>query len=411
MKDNTEKNIKVCLLTLGAYPVPATEGGAVETLVEIMAENYQSGDFECSLDIISKYFKSAEKQTYKYEKVNFRFIKYSSVALKLYKQIKRVVRKIFGFTPVRLAPYFSKALKLIRKEKYDIVIVENGMYFVEPLKKYCNSSVIFHLHNDFSNFEGQNPEVLVRNADMIITVSDYVSNKVKKSVECDYPVVTVKNVIDTAHFSEDLHKRQEAKNIRETYGFSKDDVVCLFVGRLIPEKGIHLLLDAIEKIDDSGIKLLVVGGTAFRDSRRTEFEEKLYSKAKKLGSRVAFTGYVDYKDIPSYYHACDIVVFPSQWEEAAGLVVLEAQSAGKPVIIAQSGGMPEYVCEKSAIIVEKGCDFTDNLVKAINTLSSSCDLRKKMGNSGISFSEKYDKEGYFNEIIKAIEKTLFRNKG
>ena len=64
--------------------------------------------------------------------------------------------------------------------------------------------------------------------------------------------------------------------MRKKLGYRDDDVVCIFVGRLIPEKGIDILIDAIKDTDDK-IKLLVVGGTAFSDSSKNEFSEKLYS--------------------------------------------------------------------------------------------------------------------------------------
>ncbi|MBQ7902039.1 MAG: glycosyltransferase family 4 protein [Clostridia bacterium] len=401
-----ENKLKICLLTFGAYPVPATEGGAVENLVEIMADNYQQGKYECCMDIVSKYSEPARQQSANYPKVKFHFIQYTRTAMKLYKFIRRIVNKLFGFVPVRMDPYFSKALDIIRKNKYDVVIVENGTYFVQALKRHCSSRIVFHLHNDFGSIEAQKPAKLVKNSDMMIAVSDYVAGNVRNTSECNYPVVTVKNVIDTRRFIADAQKTDRAKSIRKKYGFSDDDVVCLFSGRLIPEKGIHLLIDALSGIADSRIKLLVVGGTSFSDSYKTDYEQKLLDMAEKLGDRVVFTGYVDYGDIPAYYHACDIAVFPSQCPEAAGLVVLEAQSAGKPVIIANAGGMPEYVCNESAIVVPRGRNFTHKLAAAISTLSDSAELRVRMGNAGAAFAAQYDKKGYFDEILKATVTTL-----
>ncbi len=390
---------------MDSYPVPATKGGAVENLVEMMVEDYQDGNYSHSLDIISVHEDLAKKRSEIYPKVGFHFIGYSKTAKNVYKVIRRFSRKLFSFTPVELDPYFSKALRIIRKNKYDAVIVENGMYFVRPLKKHTNIPVIVHFHNDFANFPTQNPEKLMRDADMMITVSDFVTGNVKRYRECNYPVVTVKNVIDTLKFKGNDEFFAKASQIRSEYGFAEDDIVCLFAGRLTPEKGIHLLIDAISKTPEK-VKLLVVGGTAFSDSTENEFERELFEMAKKLGDRIKFTGYVDYKRIPEYYHACDIAVFPSQWNEAAGLVVIEAQSCKKPVIISRTGGMPEYVCKDSAIIIDKGDNFVRDFADAITELSYNPNLRRQMGDAGFKYASLFDKKGYFDAVIGAITENI-----
>ncbi len=403
--DILKNGIKICILTVGAYPVPATKGGAVENLVEMMAENYQTGDYSCSLDIISVHSDTAKKRAELYPKVNFHFIKYPKAAKKMYKFIKRVWRKLFSVTPTELDSYFLKALRIIRKNKYDAVIVENGMYFIRPLKRYTNIPVIVHFHNGFDTIAAQKPEKLMKDSDMMITVSEFVAENVKSTPECNYPVVTVKNVIDTLQFEENDVIKAKAAQIRREFGFKEDDVVCLFAGRLDPGKGVHLLIDAISKTPEN-VKLLVVGGTAFSDSVTNEFERRLLESAKHLGDRVKFTGYVDYKSIPWYYHACDIAVFPSQWDEAAGLVVLEAQSCQKPVIISQAGGMPEYVCEDSAIIIDKGDNFVVELADAINELSCNQHLRCQMGKAGLRYASLFDKKGYLDKVLSGITETL-----
>ncbi len=402
-----EKNrfVKLCLLTMGAYPVPATEGGAVETLVEWMAETYQKGCFSCSLDIISKDAVPARERAARYGKVAFHFIRYPAIAMKGYRILKRVVRKLSGATPVRCNPYFSQALRLIRKNRYDVVVVENAIWYVRPLKQHCSSRVILHLHNDAADLAGTLGAALARQADGIMAVSDFVAGKLRR--EPGMPqVVTVKNAIDIPSFWGDTATKRQAERIRRKFGFSPDDVVCLFVGRLIPEKGIDALIDAVGKLDGCHIKLLVVGGAAFRDSGQTDFAASLYRKAETLGGRVAFAGYVEYQKLPPYYHACDIAVFPSQCNEAAGLVVLEAQSAGKPVVIARSGGMPEYVCGVSAQIVETGAGFSDRLADALRAIGSSQPLRRRMGAAGAAYAAEFDKSGYFAKILDAIEQMI-----
>jgi len=172
------------------------------------------------------------------------------------------------------------------------------------------------------------------------------------------------------------------------------------VGRLIPEKGIDILIDAIKDTDDK-IKLLVVGGTAFSDSSKNEFSEKLYKKAEGFEHKIKFTGYTDFKNLPDYYSAADFAVFPSQCPEAAGLVLIEAQSASKPVIVTKVGGMCEYVSEKSGITVDNGEKLLRELKSAITEFCISEEKRKEMGKNAKIFAENFDKKGYINKIVQS----------
>ena len=394
--------MNICILTPGAYPVPATGGGAVEGLVEKMADNYEQGCSAYSLSVISKYESGAKALSENYHKMKFHYVKCSPISMGIYQFVKKAIRKIFGVTIIRLNPYFAKALRHIKQNNYDIVIVENAPRFVAPLKKYCKSRIVFHLHNDFSTFDGQYPERLLKDADMVITVSDYVTSTTTEAMNGKMPVVTVRNVIDVSAYKKNESVINRAYEIRQKYHFSENDTVCLYMGRLVPEKGVLQLIEAVNQIADEHVKLLVVGGSAFSDSSVTEFEKNLFATAKQAGDRIAFTGFVSPRETSAYYHAADIAVFPSQCEEAAGLVVLEAQGAGKPVIITDSGGMPEYVCSESALCVERGEDFSKRLKDAIITLHESQQLRQKMGTAGEKLAEDYDKSGYLDNIINAV---------
>lgn len=398
-------NPKICILTAGAYPVPATKGGAAENMVEIMAENLNADDCGCSVDIISCYNRQAERESDIYENVRFYFIKYSRTAMKAYNFLRRVTKKLFNYSPVMLNPYFAKALKIIRKNKYDAVIVENAPRFAEPLKKYTDAKVVFHLHNDFEKWCTGQRGKHIEKSDMIMAVSDFVADGVIRLT--GHPnVVTVKNVIDIKQFASNRIIDKNADNLRQKLGFKPDDVVCCFVGRLIPEKGIHRLLDAIAKTTNPHIKLLVVGGNAYGDSQKTEFEEKLYEKAEKIKDKIVFVGYVNHDELPAYYRACDIAVFPSLWKEAAGLVVIEAQAAGKPVIISKTGGMPEYVSQESAVVIEKGRGYSDRFAQAVDMLAYYEDVRNEMGRAGAEYAKQFDKNGYFNKISEHIKTVL-----
>lgn len=393
---------KICFLTSGQYPVPATEGGAVENLVEMLLADYQNRMKDCYVEVISLYSPKAQKVAkLKYKKINFSFIKVDLVHMKIYTFTKRVFKKIFKIDPVLFSSYFTRAVRIIKKNDYDIVVIENKPQFVVPLRRQYKGKIVLHLHNDTVNSQTDFTDKVLKNVDLVLTVSDYIKSRVEEINKEFKPVVTLHNIVDT-----DFFKRESALsdvNIRQKYGFLEDDIVLLYVGRLVPDKGIDKLIDAMEQVENEKVKLIIVGGSAYSDSVETTYVSILKEKADKLNGKVKFSGYVDYGNIPAFYYMCDIAVFPSQWEEPAGLVVVEAQACGKPVIISNSGGMSEFVSNDSAIVVLRGEKFVDEMASVIELLSDDAAKRENMGTAGKKVAEMFNKEGYFERFYEQLE--------
>ena len=112
-----------------------------------------------------------------------------------------------------------------------------------------------------------------------------------------------------------------------------------YVGRLVTEKGIPVLLEAAKKLRDDGFSfhLALIGDGAER--------ENLESEARRLGlqDRTTFTGYLTGAAFEEAVRALRVVVMPSQWEETAGLAVMEKMMRGGLVVVADIGGLSEVV--------------------------------------------------------------------
>ncbi len=114
--------------------------------------------------------------------------------------------------------------------------------------------------------------------------------------------------------------------------------IVYYMGRLVPEKGVQVLIDAIPKI------LQYQPNTKFVIAGTGPFEGELKQKADQRGvaHRIYFTGYVDDKTRNSLYHFADVAVFPSLYEPF-GIVALEAMAAKTPVVVSDNGGLGEIV--------------------------------------------------------------------
>jgi glycosyltransferase involved in cell wall biosynthesis len=135
----------------------------------------------------------------------------------------------------------------------------------------------------------------------------------------------------------------------------KDDYV-LFIGRFSAEKSPHLAIDAARR---SGRPIVLAG-------KLQEPEEREYFDAEvrpRLGSDTEFLGEVDTAGKQELYAAAHCLVFPIQWEEPFGLVMIEAMACGTPVVALRRGSVPEIVVPDVTGFV---CDAPAELPAAIN---------------------------------------------
>ena len=147
--------------------------------------------------------------------------------------------------------------------------------------------------------------------------------------------------------------------IEREYGLQKDDYI-LYLGRLVPEKGIKYLIEAFKKVNTEK-KLVIAGGASDTD----EFAKELVTLAKD-DKRIIFTGFVQGQQLEELYSNAYIYVLPSDLE-GMPLSLLEAMSYGNCCIVSD---IPECVdvVENYGIVFEKG-----NIVQLRMKLQEVCD--------------------------------------
>ena len=127
-----------------------------------------------------------------------------------------------------------------------------------------------------------------------------------------------------------------ARDIARSRTGLNGDRIILFVGRIVPQKGIDKLLQAVSRLrDKQGIRLVVIGGD---DRSKAELQRlKDLARSLKVEDSVSFLGLIAHDELPFFYSAADVCVVPSH-HESFGLVALESLACGTPVVATRVGG-------------------------------------------------------------------------
>lgn len=390
--------MKIAILTSGRLPVPAVLGGAVENLTDYYLEYNNTHHLH---DITVYSIKSDKIVSPNTEYNHYYYVDIKSA-------IAKVGRKVYAkfnkepYYDSEIEYFLHKSLQHLKKQNYDCVILENRPGFAIAVRRVTNAKIVLHLHNDLLNKDTYKANEIIACLSKVITVSNFIKGRIE-TIGAGTPVKTIYNGIDLKRFQGKSHC---ASITREMLGLNDDDFVVVYSGRLTKEKGIKELLEAFLLLKDyPQIKLLVIGGSFYGDvqSGESPFIVELQQIAENMRSRISFTGFVDYENIPDYLSLSDVAIIPSMWDDPFPTTVLEAMAAGLPIIATKSGGIPES-CGDCAILIDTDNSFAANFTQAIIKLFDDALERKAMGEHGAILSRRYAKERYAKDFITSILK-------
>ena len=182
-----------------------------------------------------------------------------------------------------------------------------------------------------------------------------------------------------------------------------NDRTVVFTGRLNPEKGIKELMLAFNEAKIDNCKLIIVGSYYFQNGLKSEYEEELEKISERAKDRIIFTGFVDYKEMPTLYKVADVVALPSIWNEPAGLTIIEAITAGKPLITTCSGGIPEYATPDVAEIVPYSENFVGDLTAALRKVMGDELYRERLARNAQKKSALWTEKSYYYDFLHVID--------
>jgi glycosyltransferase involved in cell wall biosynthesis len=270
-------------------------------------------------------------------------------------------------------------LKSLKKRKPEAPFIEtvHGVLADEYLQTQSSGSLSPRerlanlLMGHLARLEGES----ARNANLVVTVSNYSAEKAVQLYDVDeVKIRVVPNGVDQDKFK----PANGAEAMKRSLGLGNKHTV-LFVGRLIPRKGLMFFVEAAKRVvnEYADTIFIIVGNGPLRHKLTSQLEKANISKS------FLFLGDVKDSVLPALYNCIDVFAFPSI-QEGQGIALLEAQASAKPVVAFRVGGVNEAVSEgNSGLLVERG--NTDGLADAILKLLSNPRLRERIGNKGREF--------------------------
>lgn len=297
----------------------------------------------------------------------------------------------------------------IRVSKCDVVIVHNFLQFASVIKLFNPSAAVcMHMHCEWlSYYATAGSERQLRDLALIIGCSGFITDEIKSR----FPAIgarchTVYNGVDTNLFcpAQDRSRPNDGT------------MRLLFVGRIISEWGIHVLIRAFKKLAETrpNLRLDVVGAAttgrylylcrdpkdrairamedAFYGDRLSEMVRRQFSRKGQSylddliteaagDERIVFHGGVSHAETLDFYRRATMMVFPAVANAPSPLPAYEAAACRLPIVATHSGGIPEIVEHgRTGLLVPRG--DAEALARAIGQLLDDPALARGMGEMG-----------------------------
>lgn len=252
------------------------------------------------------------------------------------------------------------------------------------------------IHFDYERMIHETEAWLTYEAWKVICCSDYMISHVQWAFGLPSDkLVMVPNGVNYEVYSK--YEKEDLGQFRSKFALPEEKIV-LFVGRLVFEKGVHVLVNAAPRVlDKVNAKFIIVGNGYMKD--------QLSGLAKGMGlsHKVMFTGFVDDDTLRKLQICASVSVVPSLFEPF-GIVALEAMAARSPVVVSDTGGLAEIV-EHNVSGVKAYASNPDSLAWGITRVLTDDGYANWLRtNAYRRIQEKYD----WNKIAQQT-KTIYNN--
>jgi len=371
-------------------PIPPILGGSVETVIQKMAESTRK---KCEVDIFGPSHRALPPEQ-------------TAGGIRYYR-----------FPTKPYSAYFQAVRDRVNAGNYSIVQVENRPLFI-PKTKAANPSAKFicslhsMIHTERNMISPRLTEKIFGMCDKVLVYSRFMRDRFTSmfpSVGDKFCFIHLATDTDRFKPRWEASVEQHVLRLKKKHGIPPRAKVILFAGRVIPKKGVDVLISALKHVlkDFPNCFLIVVGSGWYGSRRPSPYIHRLRQLCGDIAGKIRFTNYVSCEELPLYFSMADVFVCPSQWDEPFGLVNVEAMAAGVPVVASARGGIPEIVKDGiNGFLVKREHDPAA-FAKPMLDLLTHPEMARTLGING-----RKKAEDYFNwpragsEMLRLYEKLL-----
>ncbi len=296
----------------------------------------------------------------------------------------------------------KKVFTICKEKKIDTVIVHHAapiahlyLYIIKIKMPYITTIAYAHgnavdmcRHRERTGlfFRKKLLELSLKKADKVIAISDSVKNSLIDyfSIQCD-KICVIYNGVNISKFL--VSDRED--NI--------SSLEFIYVGRLIEEKGVQVILKSLAKLDVSvDYHFKIVGEGKYRSQlEKLAKDLNIWEKVKFLGNR---------RDIPELLKKSNIFIHMPCWEEGFGITIVEAMAAGLLCICANVGAIPEIINDgyNGFLVERENFEHLCNTIMNIRSLSNTEKI--KISNAAIEKAESYSILRFASQMDSLLEK-------
>ena len=329
--------MKIALICTEKLPVPPVAGGAIQMYIDGILP-YLSPHHDITVCCVQHPSLPTEEI-----RENIRYIRVPGKSQSVY--IQKVIESIAASVEKDGSPY-----ELIH-------VFNRPKFLLELSERFPGSRFSLSLHNEMMHAEKISDEAgleCIERSEFINTVSRYIAGTVtSRFPTAAEKVRVVYSGVDPKKYDPPWTGTGAAKKLEMKSKYNLQDYrVILYVGRLSIKKGVHILIDAMEKVmrTHPDTALVIAGSKWYGSNAGDEYTDHIRKLVLKLPGPVVFTGFIPPSDIADYYCMGDVFVCASQWNEPLARVHYEAMAAGIPIITTNRGGNAEVMRRTDAAV-------------------------------------------------------------
>ncbi len=325
------------------------------------------------------------------------------------------IRRLNVFRPgdIPRHVYRSTLISLLREEQPDAIYVQHEPYGFATMQVYLANAVSIRRPIGFYTCQNimKNYPVPLRQMERWVFNNSRFALPITQGALDILRAKGYRNAAEVLPFAIDsalYHPwTKEAAEIRTRLGLGSESIVLGYIGRLVEEKGLRVLIAALEKIPDLPWQLLLVGEGPYKN----ELQQQI-ARLGKLAPRVRFIGYVPHTEAAHWLSLLDVLLLPSEtrpnWKEQFGRVLVEAMACGTPVIGSDSGEIPNVIAETGGGLVFHEGD-SSALADTIRRIIGTPGLRTRLGEQGRqAISRLYDPRALVRKFAKIVSSVALR---